>query len=83
MTICDLPGQANVAKKNAADAGFADRVDFSMGNVLEESTKLPKDPDAVYEMLLEGSKKANEVANQTLQEVREAIGLNYFDRLNK
>ena len=34
-------------------------------------------------MLLEGSKKANEVANQTLQEVREAIGLNYFDRLNK
>lgn len=34
-------------------------------------------------MLLEGSKKANKVANQTLKEVREAIGLNYFDRLNK
>ena len=48
MTICDLPGQANVAKKNAADAGFADRVDFSMGNVLEESTKLPANPDAVW-----------------------------------
>ncbi len=48
MIICDLPGQANVAKKNAAEAGFADRVDFSMGNVLEASTKLPKDPDAVW-----------------------------------
>ena len=48
MTICDLPGQANVAKKNAAEAGFADRVDFSMGNVLEESTKLPANPDAVW-----------------------------------
>ncbi|WP_022933110.1 methyltransferase [Treponema bryantii] len=48
MTICDLPGQANVAKQNAAEAGFADRVDFSMGNVLEESTKLPAAPDAVW-----------------------------------
>ena len=33
---------------SAADAGFADRVDFSMGNVLEESTKLPANPDAVW-----------------------------------
>lgn len=48
MTICDLPGQANVAKKNAAEAGFADRVDFSVGNVLDESTKLPAAPDAVW-----------------------------------
>lgn len=31
-------------------------------------------------MLIEGSKKANEVADQTLQEVRDAIGLNYFKR---
>lgn len=36
--------------------------------------------DEVYEMLIEGSKKANEVANQTLDEVRDAIGLNYFKR---
>ena len=35
---------------------------------------------AVYEMLIEGSKKANQVADQTLQEVRDAIGLNYFKR---
>ena len=48
MTIVDLPGQANVAKKNAAEAGFADRVDFSMGNVLDDTTKLPKNPDAVW-----------------------------------
>lgn len=48
MTIVDLPGQANVAKKNAAEAGFADRVDFSMGNVLDDTTKLPENPDAVW-----------------------------------
>ena len=54
-----------------------------LGPIRERREKFAQNPDAVYEMLLEGSKKANEVANQTLQEVREAIGLNYFDRLNK
>ncbi|WP_125711305.1 tryptophan--tRNA ligase [Companilactobacillus zhongbaensis] len=39
-----------------------------------------KDIPAVYEMLEKGSQKANEVANQTLKEVRDAIGLNYFDK---
>ena len=33
---------------------------------------------SVYQMLKEGSQKANEVANQTLTEVRAAIGVNYF-----
>lgn len=37
-----------------------------------------QDVSAIYEMLKQGSQKANVVANQTLQEVREAIGVNYF-----
>lgn len=37
-----------------------------------------KDLDAVYEILQKGSEKANEVAEQTLHEVRSAIGINYF-----
>ena len=48
MTIVDLPGQTAVAEKNAADAGFAQRIDFCTGNVLHESTKLPDSPDAVW-----------------------------------
>ena len=54
-----------------------------LGPIRERREKFAQNPDAVYEMLLEGSKKANKVANQTLKEVREAIGLNYFGRLNK
>lgn len=54
-----------------------------LGPIRERREKFAQNPDAVYEMLLEGSKEANKVANQTLKEVREAIGLNYFDRLNK
>ena len=36
------------------------------------------DMGAVADMLKQGSAKANVVANQTLQEVRDAIGFNYF-----
>ncbi|GFZ26889.1 tryptophan--tRNA ligase [Lactobacillus corticis] len=48
--------------------------------IRERREEFAKDPDAVYDMLLAGSKAANEVANQTLTEVRDAIGLNYFNR---
>ena len=34
--------------------------------------------DYVDQILQEGSARANEVANQTLKEVRDAIGINYF-----
>lgn len=44
-------------------------------------TELVNNPDEVYSILRDGSNKANEVAEQTLTEVRDAIGLNYFDRL--
>ena len=35
--------------------------------------------EEVYNILKEGSKVANEVADETLREVKEAIGINYFD----
>lgn len=48
MTIVDLPGQTAVAEKNAAAAGFSDRIGFCTGNVLDEATELPDAPDAVW-----------------------------------
>ena len=38
-----------------------------------------KNLDYVDQILQEGSIHANEVANQTLKQVRNAIGINYFD----
>jgi tryptophanyl-tRNA synthetase len=37
-----------------------------------------KNPDAVRKLLQAGSEKANQVANQTLSAVRDAMGINYF-----
>lgn len=34
--------------------------------------------DYVYQVLEEGSQKSNQIANQTLDQVRDAIGINYF-----
>ncbi|WP_056946618.1 tryptophan--tRNA ligase [Secundilactobacillus odoratitofui] len=38
-----------------------------------------QDIPGVYQILKDGSEKANKVANQTLTEVTNAIGINYFD----
>lgn len=43
--------------------------------------ELAEDKAAVYKSLKEGSDHANEIAEQTLAEVREAIGINYFDNI--
>lgn len=48
VSIIDLPGQTAVAEKNAADAGFSDRISFVSGNVLDVETKLPAGADAVW-----------------------------------
>ena len=53
-------------------------LEAELAPIRERREKYAQDEDAIYEMLLEGSKKANTVANDTLEQVRDAIGLNYF-----
>lgn len=53
-------------------------LEAELAPIRERREKFAQDEDAVYEMLLEGSKKANQVTNATLEQVRDAIGLNYF-----
>lgn len=48
VSIIDLPGQTAVAEKNAAAAGFADRINTLPCNVLDETTEFPKGANAVW-----------------------------------
>ncbi|GBG95859.1 tryptophanyl-tRNA synthetase [Ligilactobacillus salitolerans] len=50
-----------------------------LGPIREKRAEYAKDIPAVYDILKKGSQYANEVADQTLREVRAAIGVNYFD----
>lgn len=48
--------------------------------IRERREEFAKDKDAVYKMLEEGSKKAEKVAAKTLENVKEAMGINYFKK---
>ncbi|MDF7638290.1 tryptophan--tRNA ligase [Lactobacillus sp. ESL0791] len=85
------PDQDKVAelKEQYQKGGLGDvKIKRYLNEVLEEElepirarrAKYAQDEDAIYEMLQEGSKKANKAANATLEEARDAIGLNYFKR---
>jgi hypothetical protein len=48
ITILDLPGQANVARKNIAEAGFEDRISAIDTNLLDNSIPFPKGRDIIW-----------------------------------
>lgn len=48
VSIIDLPGQTAVAEKNAAQAGFKDRIDTIACNVLDDTTEFPQGANAVW-----------------------------------
>jgi ubiquinone/menaquinone biosynthesis C-methylase UbiE len=48
VTIMDLPGQLNVAKKKIEELGLNERVSFLPVNILDETVKFPKGFDAIW-----------------------------------
>jgi ubiquinone/menaquinone biosynthesis C-methylase UbiE len=48
ITIVDLPGQVNMAKKNIEERGLSNRISFHPSNMLDDSLPLPKGYDAIW-----------------------------------
>lgn len=48
ITIMDLPGQLNVAKKRIEELGLGERVSFLPVNILDETVKFPKGFDVIW-----------------------------------
>lgn len=48
ITILDLPGQANVARKNIEEAGLIDRIKAIDTNLLDNSIPFPKGNDVIW-----------------------------------
>jgi len=48
VSLIDLPGQLNMAKKNIEALGLSDRVDFYEGNLLDSNQQIPKGFDAIW-----------------------------------
>ena len=85
-----LPEYANLdeLKDHYRRGGLGDvKVKRFLNEVLQEPIRnrrkeFQKDIPYVYDVLKEGSRQAREVAEQTLQEVRDAMKINYFDDLD-
>jgi tryptophan--tRNA ligase len=59
-----------------------DILERELGPIRERRLEFAKDMSQVYDMLKEGSDRARQVAGQTLSEVKNAMGINYFE-INK
>ncbi|MDD9138118.1 tryptophan--tRNA ligase [Fructobacillus sp. CRL 2054] len=55
-----------------------DVMDAELAPIRERRLELAKDMDAVLKMLKDGSEKANTKAEETMKQVRAAMGINYF-----
>ena len=53
-------------------------LDGILAPIRERRAELAKDPGAVYQILKDGTDRANEVAGATLREVRKAMRIDYF-----
>ncbi|MDD4801426.1 MAG: tryptophan--tRNA ligase [Syntrophomonas sp.] len=57
---------------------LAECLDELLSPMRERRIKYSQDPGLVKDILLEGTKKAHQVAKETMSEVRDAMGINYF-----
>lgn len=54
-------------------------LEAEFGPIRARREEYAKNPDAIMQMLKEGSEKAQAVAADTLTEVKQAMGINYFN----
>lgn len=51
-----------------------------LGPIREKRKKLDNDPEKVDDILMSGTKRAREIASETIAEVKEVMKLNYFNK---
>ena len=56
-----------------------EELDIVLKPIRERRAELAKNPDAIYEILRQGTARAKNVAAQTLKEVKSAMKINYFE----
>lgn len=55
-----------------------EELDHILAPIRQRRAEFAKDPQAIYDMLQRGSQQAEQVASQTLDEVKSAMKINYF-----
>ncbi|MBM6700431.1 tryptophan--tRNA ligase [Bifidobacterium pullorum subsp. saeculare] len=73
----DIAAEIGAAGAGALKAYVTESVNAFLAPHRECRAELAKDMDYVRDVLADGNKRANEIANATLDEVREAMGMTY------
>jgi ubiquinone/menaquinone biosynthesis C-methylase UbiE len=77
VTIMDLPGQLDVAKKNVEAAGLSHRISFFQNDILDESKPFPKNFDAIWMSQFLDCFSEDEIVS-ILKRCRDALSENGF-----
>ena len=56
---------------------LVDCIKQETGEFIERAKEFEEDPDLVRNIIAEGSDKARDIAKETMQEVRDVMGLSY------
>lgn len=67
----------------ACKKNLAGKLNDLLDPMRQRRVRLLQNPGMVLEVLREGTRKAHQAARETMLEVREAMSLNYFDRIPK
>ena len=70
-SLCTGRGEQEIAEE------ISESLNDFLAPIRERGVELMGDMDYVKDVLREGNRRANEIANQTLEEVREAMGMVY------
>ena len=73
----DIADEIGNAGAGALKAYVTESVNAYLAPLRERRAELAQNPDYIKEVLHEGNRRANEIANQTLDEVREAMNMVY------
>mgnify|MGYP000776756501 CR=1 FL=1 len=81
------PQMREMVKKKADEIGMGgggqlkkvvtEAVNGRFAEIRERREELLRDPDYIRDVLADGNKRANEIAHETLNQVREAMGMVY------
>ncbi|MFW5998599.1 MAG: tryptophan--tRNA ligase [Bacillota bacterium] len=60
---------------------LSEKINEMLDPIRERRAKYEKSPDLIKDILMEGTKKARNIAGETMKEVREAMKLDYFNSI--
>ena len=71
------PNAKSMPKGSEATMPVIDAINTELKPIFERAAQYEEDPSLVRNIIQDGCEKASDIADETMRDVREAMGLNY------